>query len=437
MGCLVIVFKYGGGTHADGIEQMKTAANWVVAEEIFYLVTIIFLKLSLGVFFLRICVKKWQKYLIYAVMVVNTAMNIFDAFFLTFMCGKPGNFLLAGLEGKCLPNRVLVSIAYQQGAVTTSTDFIFALLPTTILWNANMDRRTKSVCAFVLSLGAFGSICSCVRFKYLSGLGISPEFFWNAANISIWSTIELGAGIVAGSLATLRPLFKRIFYSARHSWTHATTNAKRYSQAIVQRRASSRRGTFASHTDSFTSHSSPTPWENPTKSGVMASHAASCYKADEMKEEPVHMQEKKVHLIHVMHDHRQSLNHMWSSDPEKHAGWGYQQPSAGPGPGEIQKVVDVEVEVLRQVDGSRESFASASSDDKSADEKSFSSSPSSQRDLVARPAPVLHRPAVQQPVVRPVASSEALRDWRGSWLDIDVEDQPPRPATHSEMRRSR
>ena len=434
MGCLVIVFKYGGGTHADGLAQMKVAANWVVADEIFYLVTIIFLKLSLGVFFLRICVKKWQKYFIYCVMIFNTFINIFDAFFLTFMCGKPGNFLLAGLEGKCLPNKVLVGVAYQQGAVTTSTDFIYALLPITILWNANMDRRTKSVCIFVLSLGAFGSICSCVRFKYLDGLGISPEFFWNAANISIWSTIELGAGIVAGSLATLRPLFKRLFYSARHGWTNATSNAKRVSQAIAQRRTSTRRGTMASHTDSFTSHNSPTPWENPTKS-AMASHLASCYGPEEMKEEPVYRQEKKVHLIHVMRDHRQSLNHMWSSDPEKGECWGYQGSGVGPGPGEIQKVVDVEVEVMRQVDSSRESFAS--SDEKSTDEKSFSSSPSSQRELVQKPAPVLHRSANKVPVIRPVASSEAIRDWRGSWLDIDVEEQPPRPATHNEMRNSR
>jgi len=50
-----------------------------------------------------------------------------------------------------------------------------------------------------------------VRFRYVSGLTEVVDFFWNAVNISLWSTIEAGASIMAGCLATLRPLLKRIF----------------------------------------------------------------------------------------------------------------------------------------------------------------------------------------------------------------------------------
>lgn len=429
----MIVFQYGGGTHTTTFDQMKVAVNWVIVDEAFYLITTIFLKLSLGVFFLRICIKKWQKYLIYSIMAFNTFINIFHILFITFMCGHPGNFLLNAVEGKCVSNDTILAVAYEQGVVTTSTDWIFAVLPITILWNAQMDRRTKSVCAFVLSLGAFGSICSIVRFKYINGLSISPNFFWNAANISIWSTIELGMGIVASSLATLRPLFKKLFYSARNRFSSVAGHTKRYSQAIIQRRGSTKHGTYHSRTDSFTSGDSPTPWENPTKSGAVASHLASCYGPEEMQEDSMYREEKKVHLIHVVKG--QSIpDNIWSTDPEKAAIWPYADGMSKPGPGEISKVVDVEVAVLRHVDSSRESLSAASSK-YSTDEKSVSSSPTSQRELIRKPEKAARGSGEKRVVVRSVASTEALQNWRGSWLDIDIEDQ--RPATQSGTRNSR
>lgn len=429
----MIVVRYGGGTHTQNLDQMKTAVNWVIVDEAFYLVTTIFLKLSLGVFFLRICIKKWQKYLIYGIMGFNTFINIFHIFFITFMCGSPGNFFMNALEGKCVSNRTILGVAYEQGVVTTSTDWIYAILPVTILWHAQMDRRTKSVCAFVLSLGAFGSICSLVRFKYINGLSVSPDFFWNAANISIWSTVELGMGIVACSLATLRPLFKKLFYSARHRISSVAGHTKRYSQAFIQRRGMTKRGTYPSHSDSFTSGESPTPWDNPTKSGAVGSHLASCYGGDEMQEDSVYREEKKVHLIHVMKG--QSIpDNIWSTDPEKAAIWPYDDGVGKPGPGEISKVVDVEVAVLRHVDSSKESLSGASSK-YSTDEKSMSSSPESHRELIKKPEKAARKSGEKRVVVRSVASTEALTNWRGSWLDIDVEDQ--RPATQSGPRNSR
>lgn len=53
-----------------------------------------------------------------------------------------------------------------------------------------------------------GFICSIIRFRYVDGLTQTDDFFWNAVNIAIWSTIETGVSIVAACLATLRPLFK-------------------------------------------------------------------------------------------------------------------------------------------------------------------------------------------------------------------------------------
>jgi hypothetical protein len=51
--------------------------------------------------------------------------------------------------------------------------------------------------------------------RYVDGLTDFTDFFWVSVQISTWSTIECGASIIAGCLATLRPLLKRIAVTAR------------------------------------------------------------------------------------------------------------------------------------------------------------------------------------------------------------------------------
>jgi hypothetical protein len=64
-----------------------------------------------------------------------------------------------------------------------------------------------------------GVICSILRFRYVDGLTDTDDFFWSATNISMWSTVECGASIIAGCLATLRPFLKSVIINARTSST--------------------------------------------------------------------------------------------------------------------------------------------------------------------------------------------------------------------------
>lgn len=97
---------------------------------------------------------------------------------------------------------------------STLTDLVFVVLPILVLWNSNMDRKSKFSVGFILCLAASACICSMIRFQYVDGLTQIDDFFWNATNIAIWSTIECGASIIAACLATLRPLLKRMFATA-------------------------------------------------------------------------------------------------------------------------------------------------------------------------------------------------------------------------------
>jgi hypothetical protein len=301
--------------------------------EVFYLTTILFLKLSLGLFFLRVLIKKWQRKIVYATMLISTVINIYHCFFVLFSCGNPRLYLENTLQRKCVRKSVEVGLAYEQATVTTLTDWVFALLPIPLLWNASMDLRSKLSVGFILSLGAFGSICSIVRFKYIDSLGDRDDFFWNAANVSIWSTIEMGTGIIAGCLATMRPLFKKLMYRAVHL-THAAG-------AVPSTRVRLWKGKSAT---SSTWHSESSKnfrdWKQSidTSSGT---YTTSCVGGRDLDLEyaETFTDEKGVELVQIREE-TEYPKEVWSRDPVRSKIWPY-----GEG---ISKVVDVKISVSQE-----------------------------------------------------------------------------------------
>lgn len=65
------------------------------------------------------------------------------------------------------------------------------------------------------------SIAVTVRMGYLMKFK-SPDFLWDTLDVAIWSNIEQGLAITAGSLATLRPLYRDITKRLL-GWTDAGT----------------------------------------------------------------------------------------------------------------------------------------------------------------------------------------------------------------------
>ena len=55
--------------------------------------------------------------------------------------------------------------------------------------------------------GRSASAAVVARVPYMGNLR-SKDFLWGTTNIAIWSTVEQGLAITAGSLATIRPLFQ-------------------------------------------------------------------------------------------------------------------------------------------------------------------------------------------------------------------------------------
>ncbi|KAF2795352.1 hypothetical protein K505DRAFT_302186 [Melanomma pulvis-pyrius CBS 109.77] len=233
---MIVVEANGGGTHISDVKHL-----WTIVGEATYIVTVMMLKISLGIFFARIVVASWQLMTIYITVAVNVFSSTASFFYALLRCGANLDlYVYKQLADHCTPRGLDRFFAYQQASFTTLTDGIFICLPIFILWNASMDLRSKISVGFILSLAALGCVCSLVRFQYVDGLTQIEDFFWNATNIATWSTIEPGAGIIAGCLATLRPFLKFFVVKARLVRSYTSHSAKEVSRSFRANKYSSK-----------------------------------------------------------------------------------------------------------------------------------------------------------------------------------------------------
>lgn len=124
--------------------------------ECLYIVTMLFLKISLSVFFLRIMVRTWQRRVVQLSVFLATTFGIVYFFFAIFQCGAPVtayNIIRKMLLKQCLSSDEILGMAYTHASITLATDLALALIPMAMLHGSQMTKREKWVVYFILSLG--------------------------------------------------------------------------------------------------------------------------------------------------------------------------------------------------------------------------------------------------------------------------------------------
>ncbi|ORY13369.1 hypothetical protein BCR34DRAFT_267352 [Clohesyomyces aquaticus] len=209
---IVVVIAGGGFSQFSTVKSLKKTLIYIQLGEVFYVLTTTSLKISLGLFFLRVLTKPWQKRIFQTLIWVSALYGIFYMFIAIFQCGLPGQVLSSILKGrlKCLPTKFLFATGYLYGIICVVADWTFVLIPIFILVESDMDRRSKISVSIIMVLGAVGSVSAIMRMVYVRGLLLNGEYISDSANAAIWATAEPGTGITAASLATLRPLFRKL-----------------------------------------------------------------------------------------------------------------------------------------------------------------------------------------------------------------------------------
>jgi hypothetical protein len=111
-----------------------------------YVMSMIFLKLSLGVFFFRIMVLRWQQICVHLILICSISMAMAYFFFILFWCGFPVDahtYWASLIANKCAPVPVTLGMSYAHSVLTAATDLSLLLLPIPVLLRLHMRRNEK------------------------------------------------------------------------------------------------------------------------------------------------------------------------------------------------------------------------------------------------------------------------------------------------------
>ncbi|TVY90792.1 hypothetical protein LAWI1_G004212 [Lachnellula willkommii] len=210
---VVLEVQLGVGEHFGNPHLMKNYGqilHWTYHHSWILVVGISGVKISVGIFLLRLIQGKMYRRFIIGWMLFLVAFTFACVCTLIFQClpvEAAWNLdLKANSKSKCFSTIVFRNIGLFNGAVNLFTDFVFASLPIPVIIPLQVNLRTKVSLIFILSLGYFACVASIVKEYYLS------IFFANVDNqfddtFNLWCFIELNSGILAACLPTLRPLF--------------------------------------------------------------------------------------------------------------------------------------------------------------------------------------------------------------------------------------
>ncbi|KAF8849496.1 hypothetical protein BDZ45DRAFT_809889 [Acephala macrosclerotiorum] len=214
--CIVCSF-YGSGQLADVLPastKMKGTKLFFIAE-FFYASGAVAIKCSIAITLLRIAnTRRAFVWAIWSIMIASFLSSVIFVIGVANICHPITTLWGETTTGSC--NLKLNSdVSFFFSAIEIATDWALAILPAALLWNIQMKSRVKASVAVILGMAAFASCATIVRLRYLSLYSNPAEFMFSTGKIGLWSIIEEGIGIFAGSLPALRPLLSLRFLGGR------------------------------------------------------------------------------------------------------------------------------------------------------------------------------------------------------------------------------
>ncbi|KAH1350879.1 hypothetical protein KXV36_004447 [Aspergillus fumigatus] len=188
--------------------ELKRSLLWWWLGQMLYIWSSAVAKVSISMTLLRLTVRRLHRIILWAVIALSIIIGLMFWLVLLLECNPVSYFWLrVDRSGTCLSKDVLLAIAYLYSSLTIFCDLTLGVMPALLLWGLQMNRKTKIALGGILSLGAVASVAVIIRFPFLHYYK-DDDFLYSTYQIAIWSVMETGLGIIAGSLVTLRPLFR-------------------------------------------------------------------------------------------------------------------------------------------------------------------------------------------------------------------------------------
>ncbi|ROW02899.1 hypothetical protein VSDG_01695 [Cytospora chrysosperma] len=210
---ILLGVKTGLGRHDKALPQSEEiqAIMWQALATATYVLNMMFIKLSIGFFLLRLAVQRRYTYTIYITMTVVLAWSLALWFWDIFQCSPiQAQWDYTIPHHQCVPADAVVKAAYALSVMTIVTDWLYALMPIPMIWHVKMSTQTKATVVVILGLGIFASVATLIRLRFLADLTDTSDILYAGTDAMVWTLVEPGVAIVASSLVTIRPLLRRI-----------------------------------------------------------------------------------------------------------------------------------------------------------------------------------------------------------------------------------
>lgn len=117
-----------------------------------YAATMIFSKISIGCFLLRIVQRRAHRRIVYTAMAASTVSGALFFCAALFQCWPVSFVWNKAQPGHCFDMNLIVAVTYTYSAFSIVTDFTFTILPLFLVSRLMMDPKTKAALVPILSM---------------------------------------------------------------------------------------------------------------------------------------------------------------------------------------------------------------------------------------------------------------------------------------------
>ncbi|PQE26538.1 integral membrane protein [Rutstroemia sp. NJR-2017a BBW] len=172
----------GTGRHIWDLElkhAQKALEYWFFCE-IFYVISACLLKISVGFFLLRVTLKRQHIWILWTFILGTGVLGTAYVLLTILQCYPTSGWWTIPERKGCINPHIIADATYAASSINAVADWVFGLLPIFIVKDLQMSKRMKTI---------------------VTG---------KSTDLALWSTVEVGVGVVAACFGTLRPLLRVI-----------------------------------------------------------------------------------------------------------------------------------------------------------------------------------------------------------------------------------
>ncbi|KAF2087061.1 hypothetical protein K490DRAFT_1925, partial [Saccharata proteae CBS 121410] len=180
-------------------EWATSAIKAVYAIEIFYYLSLYFIKMSLLFLYLRLSSSQkttrfWKSTVVTMVLVTLHFLSTVVVF--SIQCVPMEKYWNPTVPGFCIS---ITAFFYSTNIFTIITDVVILALPISTLWQVQRPRKQRLAIVGAFLVGGVSTVASCIRLYSVRIYTESHEPMRDAAPINTWSFVEINLGIVCAS----------------------------------------------------------------------------------------------------------------------------------------------------------------------------------------------------------------------------------------------